>query len=66
MTAYSFLYCQRATYRCAATGVEKKVGSMGSNRRLVGDWPMAQCHANNGGHVSFCAKHMDGDPGGFA
>lgn len=54
------------SYRCAAAGVEEKVGSVGSNRRLVGDWPVAQCHANDGGHVSFCAKDVDGDPGGLA
>lgn len=54
------------SYRCAAAGVEEKVGSVGCNRRLVGNWPVAQCHANNGSHVSFCAKDMNGDPSGLA
>lgn len=54
------------SYRCAAAGVEEKVGSVGSNRRLVGDWSVAQGHANNGSHVSFSAKHMDGDPSGLS
>ena len=54
------------SYRCAAAGVEEEVGSVGSNRRLVGDWPVAQCHADNGSHVSFCAKDVDGDPSGLA
>lgn len=54
------------SYRCAAAGVEEKVGSVGSNRRLVGDWPVAQRHADDGGHVSFCTKDVDGDPGGLA
>lgn len=54
------------SYRCAAAGVEEKVGSVGSNRRLVGDWPVAQSHANNGSHVGLCAKHMDGDPSGLS
>lgn len=53
------------SYRLAAAGVEQEVGGVGSNRRLVGDWPVAQGHANNGRHVSFCAKHMNGDPCGF-
>lgn len=54
------------SYRCAAAGVEEKVGSVGSNRRLVGDWSVAQSHANNGSHVCFCAKDMDGDPSGLS
>lgn len=54
------------SYRCAAAGVEEKVGSVGSNRRLVGDWSVAQSHANNGSHVSLCAKYMDGDPSGLS
>lgn len=54
------------SYRCAAAGVEEKVGSVGSNGRLVGDWSVAQSHANNGSHVSFCAKNMDGDPSGLS
>lgn len=53
------------SYRCAAAGVEEKVGSVGGNGRLVGDGSVAQRHANNGSHVSFSAKYMDGDPGGL-
>lgn len=54
------------SYRCAAAGVEQEVGGVDSNGRLVGDWPVAQSHADDGGHVSFCAKDMDGDPSGLA
>lgn len=54
------------SYRCAAAGVEEEVGSVGSNRRLVGDWSVAQRHADNGSHVGFCAKDVDGDPSGLA
>jgi hypothetical protein len=32
---------------------------------LVGNGPVAQGHAHNGRHVSFCAKDMDGDPSGL-
>lgn len=66
MTAYLSPWGQYVSYRCAAARVEEEVGSVGSNRRLVGDWPVAQCHANNGSHVGFCAKDVDGDPSGLA
>lgn len=54
------------SYRCAAACVEEEVGSVGGNRRLVGDWPVTQCHANDGSHVCFCAKDVDRDPGGLS
>lgn len=54
------------SYRCAAARVEEEVGSVGSNRRLVGDWSVAQRHADNGSHVSLGAKNMDGDPSGLS
>ena len=57
---------QWVPYRCAAAGVEQEVGGVGRNRRLVRDWPVAQCHANNGCHVGFCAKDVNGDPSGLA
>ncbi len=54
------------SYRCAAAGVEEEVGSVGSNRGLVGDWPVAQRHTNDGSHVSLSAEDVDGDPSGLA
>lgn len=57
---------QCASYRCAAVGVEEEVGSVGSNRRQVGNWPVAQRHANNGSHVGFCAKDMNWDASGLS
>lgn len=66
LTAHLSLLKEYMSYRCAAAGVEEEVGSVGSNRRLVGDWSVAQSHANNGSHVSLCAKNMDGDPSGFS
>lgn len=53
------------TYRCAPTGVEEEVCSMGGCRRLIGDGPVAQGHAHNGRHMSLSAKHMDGDSSGL-
>lgn len=53
------------THRRAAAGVEEEVGGVGCSRRLVGDRPVAQCHAHNGSHVSLRAKDMDGDPCGL-
>lgn len=66
LTAPLSLSWELVSYRCAATGVEEKVGSVGSNGRLVGDRPVAQSHANDGSHVCFCAKYMDGDAGGLS
>ncbi len=66
MTAYLSPRSHYVSYRCAAAGVEEEVGSVGSNWGLVWDWPVAQRHANNGSHVSFCAKDVDGDPSGLA
>lgn len=66
LTAYLSSSWALMSYRCAATGVEEKVGSVGSSRGLVGDRSVAQSHANNGSHVSFCAKYMDGDPSGLS
>lgn len=54
------------THRRAAAGVEQEVGGVGGDGRLVGDWPVAQRHADNGGHVGLCAKDVDGDSSGFA
>lgn len=53
------------TYRCAPTGVEEEVCSVGRRGRLIGDGPVAQGHAHNGCHVSLGAKNMDGDPSGL-
>lgn len=53
------------SYRCTPTGVEQEVGSVGSNRRLVGDWSVPQRHANDGGHVSLGAEDVNGDAGGL-
>lgn len=53
------------TYRCAPTGVEEEVRSVGSCGWLIGDGTVAQCHAHNGRHVSLGAKHVDGDPSGL-
>lgn len=39
---------------------------MGGNRRLVGDWPVAQCHAHDSRHVGLSAKDVDGDSSSFA
>lgn len=60
------LWGQNVSYRHAAAGVEKEVGGVGGDRRLVGDRPVAQRHADDGGHVGFCAKDVDGDPGRLA
>lgn len=65
LTAHLSLPWELLSYRCAATGVEEKVGGVGGNRRLVGDWAVAQSHAHNGSHVGFGAKYMDGDPSGL-
>ena len=54
------------SYRCAAVGIQEEVGSVGSNRRLVGDWPVTQSHANNGSHVGFSAENMNRDPSGLS
>lgn len=54
------------SYRCAAARIEEKVGGVGSNGRLIGNWPVTQSHANNGSHVRFCAKDMNRDSGGFS
>lgn len=54
------------SYRYAAAGVEEEVGSVGSHRRQVGNRPVAQCHANNGSHVGFCAKDMNWDTSGLS
>lgn len=54
------------SHRRAAAGVEEEVGGVGGNGRLVGDWPVAQCHAHDGRHVGLRAKDVDGDSGGFA
>lgn len=65
-TADLSLWSHYLSYPGAAAGVEKEVGRVGSGRRLVGDCPVAQRHADNGSHVSFCAKDMEGDPSGLA
>ncbi len=52
---------------CGTTArVEKEVSGVGSNLRLCVDWPVTQCHSNNGGHVGFSAKNMNGDTGGLS
>lgn len=38
---------------------------MGVHRGLVRDWSVAQCHPNNGSHMGFSSKHMNGDPCGL-
>lgn len=57
--------CKR-TYCDAATGVEQEVCRVGGYRGLVGDWPVAERHANDGGHVSLCAEDVNGDAGSLA
>lgn len=49
------------TYRCAPTGIKEEVGGMSCRGWLVGNGSVAQGHAHNGRHVSFCAKDVDGD-----
>lgn len=52
-------------HRGAAAGIEEEVGGVGGGGRLVGDGPVAQCHAHDGSHVGLRAKHVDGDPCGL-
>ena len=44
----------------------QEVGGVGVGWRLIGDWPMAQRHANDGCHVSLGPKHMDGNASGLS
>lgn len=53
------------TYRCAPAGIKEEVGSVSCCGWLVGDGSVAQGHAHNSCHVSFCAKDMDGDSSGL-
>lgn len=64
-TCQAFRQRTASTYRCAPTGIEEEVCSVGCCGRLVGDGPVAQGHAHNGRHMSLGAKDMDGDPSGL-
>lgn len=50
---------QKHTYSCISTSVQQKIGSVRCRWRLIGNWPMTQCHAHNSSHVSLCAENMD-------
>lgn len=53
-------------HRSTATRVEQEVGRVGGGRGLIGDWAMSKRHADNGGHVSLCAEHVDGNSSGLS
>lgn len=57
--------CYAVKYHCIVAGIQKEVCSMCIHWGLVGDWPVAQGHTNNGSHMGFRTKHMNGNTGGL-